>query len=76
MRDQDQRQRGHFGNWRKVLDRIERQFVVDRRIDDHSGVEGHHQCVAVGVRLGDDIGADIAGGAGAVIHQYLLAEIF
>ena len=50
--------------------------AVSRRIDDHCRVECHQQRVAVGIGLGDHVGADIAVGAGAVVDDDLLAECF
>ena len=58
---------------REVLHRIERELLVEARIGDDGGGGGGHQRVAVGRRLGDAIGRDIAGRAGHVLDDHRLA---
>ena len=74
MRCENKRQGRDFGNRRKVFDRVKRQFLVCRRVDDHRGIERHEQCIAVWTRLGHQVGADISCSARAIIYHDLLAE--
>jgi hypothetical protein len=56
-----------------VLDEIETEIVIERRID---GIRraGHQQRVTIGRRMSDQLGAEIAGGAGAVVDDNRLAQ--
>jgi hypothetical protein len=58
---------------REVGERVERQVAVERGAD-RLAVGVLQQRVAVGRRLGDGVGRDVAAGAGAVLHHDRLAE--
>ena len=47
---------------------------IEVRIDRHHAARTHEQRVAVGRLLGDDFAADVAVGAGAVLHHHRLAQ--
>src|SRR6266496_3815535 len=57
----------------EVLARVERQRLVERHVD-RVGRRRDEERVAVGRRLGDEIGADVAARAGAVLDDDRLAE--
>ena len=63
-----------LGDRREVLLRIERQLVEQAGIDRERGDRSHQEGVAVGIGPGHDLGRDIAGRAGAVVHDHLLSE--
>ena len=54
---------------REILERVEWQCFIQARIDDQRRVAAHQQRVAVGGRLGDAIGGDVAAGAGNVLDH-------
>ena len=61
---------------REILDRVEWQCFVQARIDDQRRVAAHQQRVAVGGRLGDAIGGDVAAGAGNILDHERRAPDF
>jgi hypothetical protein len=63
------------GDRREVAERVVGQ-LVEVRVGDKGRVCRHQQRVAVGRSLGDGFGADLAGGAGPVLHHDLLAHAF
>ena len=73
MGHQHQRGVAQFGDRHEILDGIERDFCEHERVDHHGAVEGQQQGVAVGGRLGDVLGAGIAGTAGTVLDDHVLA---
>ena len=66
----------HLRDRRKILDRIERQFVIQARIDDQRRVAAHQQRGAIGGCLGDALGGDVAAGAGNVLDHERRAPDF
>ena len=58
---------------RDVADEIEIELVVERRVD-RVRRRGQEERVAVGRRVHDGLGADIAAGARPVLDDELLAE--
>ena len=58
----------------EVLDRVVRHLRIERRIDRLRADRSHQQRVAVGRRLGDEVGAEVAAGAGLVLDDEGLAE--
>ena len=60
---------------REVLQGVVGQRLVQRRVGRVADV-GHEQGVAVGRGLGDDVGADDAARAAAVLDHHGLAEVF
>ncbi len=58
----------------KSLLRVVGHLAVQRLVDAVRAHGAHQQRVAVRRRLGHDVGADVAAGAGAVLHDELLAE--
>ncbi|MCY1536815.1 hypothetical protein D9M68_722860 [compost metagenome] len=57
----------------QVLLRVERHALEERRIDgQRHGVDGEHVAVGLGARHGGH--ADVAGGAGAVLHDHALPQ--
>jgi hypothetical protein len=61
---------------RKVLERVEWQPFIQAGIDDQRRVAAHQQRVAVGRRLGDAIGSDVAAGAGDILDHERRAPDF
>ena len=72
-RHQEVRHRPQHGDAGEILGGIERQLGVERRRDRVRGDRVEADRVAVGGRLGDDVGADIAARARAVLDDELLA---
>ena len=64
----------HLRDRHEVLVHVERQRAVERRAD-RQAVGGEQDGVAVGRRLGERIGREIAAGAGAVLHHHRLVEL-
>ena len=67
----------HAGDERdrhEVLDRVVRHLRIERRVDRLRADRSHQQRVAVGRRLGDEVGAEVAAGAGLVLDDEGLAE--
>ena len=58
----------------EILLDIERQLVVELRID-RVRRQREQERVAVGRRLGRDVGADIAGGATAIVDDDRLSQL-
>ena len=58
---------------REIPDRIEADARVETRARDEIR-RGEEQRVAVGRRVRDELGADVAGGAGPIVRDDLLAE--
>ena len=58
----------------EVLDRVEADARIQRRVDYLRAVGRKQQRVAVGLRLRRERGADVASGAGAVIDDHRLLE--
>ena len=71
--DEDVGHRPQHADGREVLVGIERQPGVERRRDRVAGDAVEADRVAVGRRLGDGVGADIAARAALVLDQELLA---
>ena len=61
------------GHRHDIAHEIERQLVVERRVDPVGGID-QQQRVAVRRRVHDDLGADIVAGARPVVDDELLAE--
>ncbi len=61
------------GDRRDVAEEIEAEPIVERRVDGVRRAD-HQQRVAVGRRVHDRFGGDVAAGAGAVLDDELLAE--
>ena len=59
----------HLRDRCEIPQRIERQGFIQARIDHQRRVAAHQQQVAVGGRLGDAIGGDVAAGAGNVLDH-------
>ena len=73
--DDEQEWRARQRRYRlKIRDRIERQVGIKARVDGLRSSIGHEQRVSVSRRLGDGIGAEDAGSAGAVFHDDRLAQ--
>ncbi len=68
------RHRGHQRDRHEVLDGVVGQLAVERAVDAVGAHGAHEQRVAVGWRLGDDLRADVAARARAVVHHELLTE--
>ncbi|MNS48014.1 hypothetical protein D3C72_805710 [compost metagenome] len=68
------RHRRHDRHRREILDRVVRQVGEQPGVDGVRGHRAHDQRVAVGRRLGHQIGADIAARARPVLHDHGLAE--
>jgi hypothetical protein len=51
-------------------------LAVEVRVGDEGRIRRHQERVAVGRSLGDGFGADLAGAAGLVLHDDLLAPVF
>ena len=76
MQHQHERLRGDQTDGRKILYRIVRHdFFEQLWIDDDGGIGGYQQRVPVGVGAGDDIGADVAVAAGAIVDDEGLFQI-
>ena len=70
----DRHRRGADDHHRlEILHRVERQLGIERLVH-RVGVEDEHEGVAVGRALRHVLGADDAGGAGAVLDDELLLE--
>ncbi len=74
VHDEDVRHAGDERDRREVLDRVVGHLRIQRRIDRLRADRSHQQRVAVGRRLGDEIGAQVAAGAGLVLDDEALAE--
>ena len=74
VHDHDVRHTGHQRDRCKVLLWVERHLAVQRLVDAVRAHRAHQQRVAVGRRLGHDIGAHVAPRPGAVLHHEGLAE--
>src|SRR5678816_1064930 len=72
MYDEHVRDRSEKQDGRKVLDRIERQFRIQERID-RVRERRLEQRIAVGRCFGDDLRGDVAARAGPDVHDHLLA---
>lgn len=60
-------------DWREIAHRIVEQLREPRDVD-RAGVDAaQHQGVAVGRRLRDQLGGDVAAAAGVVLHHHGLA---
>jgi hypothetical protein len=59
---------------REVAQRVVAELRIERRVDRHRAGVGHPQRIAVGRRLGDELGADRAAGAGLVVDHDGLPE--
>ena len=64
----------HHGDRREIPGRIERQRRVERRVDRQRAGVGREQRVAVGRRLRDRLGRDVAAGARLALDDERLAE--
>ena len=64
----------HLRDRHEILVHVERQRAVERRAD-RQAVGGEEDGVAVGRRLGERIGREIAARAGAILHHHRLAEL-
>ena len=71
---QQVRRIGQHGHAAQVLRRVERQLGVDRGADRQRADVAQQQRVAVRRRLGDEVGAQVAVGAGLVLHDHGLLE--
>ena len=69
--DENDGRRARAGDGREILHRIERQFAVEAGIDGERN-DRHQQRVTVRRGLGDDIGADVAARAAAVVDHHCL----
>ena len=76
MNDEDVRRVHRARHGREILQRIERQIAIERRIDRERGDRAHEDRVAVGRRFRGELRRDIARGAGTVVDDHLLAEPF
>ena len=74
MGDQHVRNADHVDDRHEILLRIVRQLLHMRQ-DRQDAVIAHQECVAVGVGLGDVVGARNAGAAGAVFDDDGLARV-
>ena len=74
MHDQRVAGRRHDRNEPEVCERIERRFLVEARIYRKRRPERRKERVAIGGRLGDELGADIAGSARPRLDQKCLLE--
>ncbi|KAG0770776.1 hypothetical protein G6F22_017102 [Rhizopus arrhizus] len=73
--DEHQRHRAHDGHRREALFHvIGDAAAVQGGVDGMAGQRAHQQGVAVGLRLGDLVRADVAGGARAVLDDHRLAQ--
>ena len=72
MHRQHVRRIGDHDDGREILRRIEGQLRIDARADHQPADVGEEQGVAVGRALGDEVGADVAVGAGLVLHHHRL----
>ena len=63
---------GDLADRREVFDDVVGR-VLDERRRDGEGVHRHHERVAVGRRLRDEVGADVAARPGLVFHDHGLA---
>ena len=69
----DIRHADNSGDRRDVLDEIETELVIERRVDC-ARRRDHKERVTVGRSLHDRLGTDIATGAGAVLDDELFPE--
>ena len=67
MHDEDVRLDGDQGDRREILDRIERQVPIERRVGGEDAVVAEEPGVAIGRALRDDLGGEVAAGARAVL---------
>jgi len=74
MHHHEHRHVGDERNRRECLAGIERHRPVEKFIDALEAGRGHQQRVAVRLRLGDDVGADIAARARTILDDDRLAE--
>ena len=65
---------GHHRDRRQVLERVEWHLRIERRIDRLRADRAHQQRVAVGRRLRDEVGAEVAAGTRLVVDDEGLAE--
>src|SRR5207247_9746269 len=73
--DEQERGRGYQTDKGEILDAVVRELAVQARVDRMRVGITEVQRVAVGRRLGDDLGGDRSAGAGPVVDDDLLAEI-
>jgi hypothetical protein len=59
---------------REILQRMEARLLVQADVDREDAVVAEQHRVAVGIALRDDLGGDVAPGAGAVVDHDRLAE--
>src|SRR5690349_10738970 len=76
MHDQDERSGSDLRNRREVLYGIEAQLRDRVRSDGQPAARMREQCVAVGNGTRNDFSADRAGGAGPIVDDDRLAQIF
>ena len=74
MQRQDVRRIDCLDHGREIFLRIERQFGVKARIDRERSDRAHQDRVAVGIGADHQLGRDVAGSTGAVVHDDLLAH--
>ena len=74
VHDQRVAGRRHDRDEPEVRERVEGRFLVEARIHRERRAERREQGVAVGRRLGDELGGDIAGSAGTRVDQKGLLE--
>ena len=60
---------------RNVLEEIEAELVVERRVDGIGRID-QQECIPVGGRAHDGLGGEIVSGAGPVLDNDWLAELF
>jgi hypothetical protein len=73
MRHQQLLQQHQHRHRREIALRVERQLLVEVRVDGEGGIRGHEDGVAVGRALRHGVGGDDGIGARLVLHQHRLA---
>jgi len=53
---------------------VERKAAIEIRVDDERRTEAPQQRVSVRLRLGDDLGRDVAGRTGPIVHDHRLPD--
>jgi hypothetical protein len=74
MHDHGARNIHDLGDRDEVLQRTVRELGVVVRVDRHRADVAEQETVAVGAGPDRDFHADVAGGAGPVVHHHLLLE--